>query len=357
MSIPELSKLFHEPASTYLDTASYGLPPIATVAAMHDAVDAWSSGAARWYADWDPLGDESGELTASIVGADPASVALIPAASVGVGTVASAFGRGDEVLVVEDDYNSVLLPLRAAEHERGLRIRQVPFDHLLDEIREETALVAVSHVRSNDGRMVDLPRLSSITRALSVPVLVDLTHSAGVKDIDLAALGFEFAVCAAYKHLLCPRGTSFLIVAEQWRDRVVPRNASWRGQADPYGEACGGDLGVLSPTAARFNVSLDWFAWVGARESLTFVQSVTAADRETHCVGLATDLASRLGLTPTGSSILTVPHSHPQEEVQAVLEDANIRAAVRGDNIRFSFHLYNTGEHVRQAAEVVASIR
>ncbi len=357
MSVPDPSKLFRAPASTYLDTASYGLPPITTVTAMHDAVDAWSDGTAKWFADWDPLGDECGGLMASLVGTDPAAMALIPAVSVGVGTVASAFGEGDEVLVVEDDYNSVLLPLRAAERERGLRIRQVPFESLLDEIRDGTALVAVSHVRSNDGRMIDLPRLSAITRALSVPVLVDLTHSAGVMDLDLAALGFEFAVCAAYKHLLCPRGTGFLIVAEGWRDRVVPRNASWRGQADPYADASGGDLRVLASTAARFNVSLDWFAWVGARQSLAFLQGVPASAREAHCVGLATDLADRLGIAPTGSSIVTVPHDRRQAEVASALERASIRAAVRDKNIRFSFHLYNTGEHVRHVADVVESLR
>ena len=233
----------------------------------------------------------------------------------------------------------------------------MPLEHLLGAITEATALVAVSHVRSNDGRTVDLAELSRITRAAAVPVLVDLTHSAGVMDVDLTALGFEFAVCAAYKHLLCPRGASFLVVAEEWRDRVVPRNASWRGQADPYGASSGGDLGVLATTAARFNVSLDWFAWVGARESLTFLSGIPSSARQAHCVGLATELATSLGITPTGSSIVTVPHTRTPDDARAWLDRSSVRVLVREDDIRLSFHLYNTREHAAHAAEVLAGLR
>lgn len=357
MTAPDVADQFPTPGLTYLDTASYGLPPIATADALRRAVDAWSAGTARWYTDWDPLGGECASLMASLIRADPASVALVPAVSVGVGTVASAFGAGDEVLVVEDDYNSVLLPLLAAERERGLHVRRVALEDLLGAITETAALVAVSHVRSNDGRIIDLAELSRVTRAAAVPVLVDLTHSAGVMDVDLAALGFEFAVCAAYKHLLCPRGASFLVVTEEWRDRVVPRNASWRGQADPYGVSSGGTLGVLASTAARFNVSLDWFAWVGARESLTFLSGIPSSAREAHCVGLATELATSLGVTPTGSSIVTVPHARTPDDALAWLDRSSVRVLVREDDIRLSFHLYNTREHVARAAEVLAALR
>lgn len=72
-------------AGPYLDTASYGLPPHSTVAAMAEALEAWRLGSARWSKDWDPAGDRCRPLAAQLLGAAPDEIALIPAVSVGVG--------------------------------------------------------------------------------------------------------------------------------------------------------------------------------------------------------------------------------------------------------------------------------
>jgi hypothetical protein len=68
---------------------------------------------------------------------------------------------------------------------------------------------------------------------------------------------------------------------------------------------------------------------------------------------LAARLATALGLEPTGSSLVCVPIADP-EPVRAALEAAGIRAAVRGDAIRFSLHVWNdaamwTGQSRRSA--------
>ena len=67
----ELRALFPGTARrTYVDTASYGLPPRATIAALEQALAAWSGGDADWRADWDPAGDECRALFARLVHAD-----------------------------------------------------------------------------------------------------------------------------------------------------------------------------------------------------------------------------------------------------------------------------------------------
>jgi len=194
------------PIGTYLDTAAYGLPPRATVAAMTGAIEQWQAGRGRWQVDWDPAGEDSRTLLASIIGTSPADVALVPAVSVGVGIAASLLTPGDVVVVPEDEFASLLLPLVAAAELRGARVRRVPFGDLAGALSASTALVATSHVRSNGGGLMALDTLMAAADATATPVLLDATHSAGVLPIEMARRGIDVVVAAGYKHLLCPRG-------------------------------------------------------------------------------------------------------------------------------------------------------
>jgi selenocysteine lyase/cysteine desulfurase len=337
---------------TYLDSATYGLPPASTVAALEDALHRWSTGTANWITDWDMAGDRCRPFAGQLIGAPAEEIALIPAVSVGVGQVVhQALPRG-EILIADDEFTSVLLPILAAAERHGLAVRRAPFDRLPEMITDRTGLVATSHVRSNDGRMQDLAALMSAAAATGTEVLVDVTHSCGILPIEAAELGIDYVVCAAYKHLLCPRGVGFLRVAPRHWQHLLPVAASWRGAQAPYGSSFGGDLSALSPTASRYDISLAWHAWVGAEHSLAYLCSVPADERRCWCVGLATDLAATLCVPATGSSILTVPVTDAAE-AHTRLAQEGIATAIRAGAIRISFHLYNAPEDVVQVAGVL----
>ena len=337
----------------YLDTASYGLPPHSTVAAVAEALEAWRLGSARWSKDWDPAGDRCRPLAAQLLGAAPDEIALIPAVSVGVGVALSMLSPGDEVLISENEFTSMLFPLLVAEKRFDIKVRTVPFDELAAQVRSSTALVMTSHVRSNDGRVQDLGELSKAIHVVGGRILVDATHSAGIMQIDATAMDLDVVVAAAYKHLLCPRGVALMRVGSDLLPALSPWAASWRSAAQPYDHFYGGDLSVLADTAARLDVSLAWHGWVGAEQSLDFLCSVPIVDRESWCVGLATRLADGLGIMPTGSSVIGVPVLDG-DAARAALATAGIEASGRGSLIRLSFHLYNSVEDVDLAVGVLA---
>ena len=58
--------------------------------------------------DWDPAGDACRKLIAPILGAPEREVVLLPAVSVGVGLVAASLQEGEEVLVPDDEFRSLL---------------------------------------------------------------------------------------------------------------------------------------------------------------------------------------------------------------------------------------------------------
>ncbi|UWP79927.1 aminotransferase class V-fold PLP-dependent enzyme [Dactylosporangium fulvum] len=345
---------------TYLNTAGYGLPTAGTVAALEGALTTWRDGSADWVNDWDVEAERCRAAAGTLLGAPVDEIALLPAVSVGAGVVVGSLSRGDEILTPEGEFASVLLPALVAARHRGVRVRQVPFDALAGEVGPRTTLVVTSHVRSNDGRVQDLPAVSAAAHAFGAAVLVDATHAAGVLPVEAEALGLDYVLVAAYKHLLCPRGVALMRIARERWDTVPPAVASWRSAGDAYAHYYGPELADLAGTAARFDVSLAWHAWVGAVPALEFLVGVPAAERREWCVSLADEAAKLLGLPPTGSSVLAVPVSH-RDAAAAALRGAGIVSSVPppagtgGDaQVRLSFHLYNDMSQARLVADVLA---
>ncbi len=348
---------FAPPTRTYLNTAGYGLPTTRTVGALEGALAAWQDGSADWVNDWDIQAERCRAAAGGLLGAPVDEIALLPAVSVGTGVVLGSLCAGDEILVPAGEFASVLLPALVASEARGIRVRQVPFDALADEVRPGTTLVATSQVRSNDGRVQDLAAVAAAARQVGAAVLVDATHAAGVLPVDAAALGLDYVLVAAYKHLLCPRGVALMRVARQRWAHVPAAVASWRSAGDAYAHYYGPELADLASTAARYDVSLAWHAWVGAVPALEFLASVPAGERRDWCVGLADEAAKLLGLPPTGSSVLAVPVSDGAAAA-AALRATNIVASVPPTGaaalIRLSFHLYNDLSQARLVADVLA---
>jgi len=338
----------------YADSATYGLPPRPTVEVLQRALAEWQAGAADYEVDWEPAGELCRAEIAPMLGAPVEEIALLPAVSVGVGPVAAALGPDDEVVVPEDEFHSLLLPLLAVAERRGATVRKVPFGEVAGAVGSRTTLVATSYVRSNGGGVQDLDAVVTAARAVGARVLVDATHAAGLLPIDAAARGLDLVVAAAYKHLLCPRGVAFMRLSLDEQRSLVPVNASWVS-ADPR-TYYGGSAADLANDARRFDVSLAWHPWLGAVESLRFLNAIPPEERERWTTGLAVDFAERLGLEPTGSSFLGVPLRAGLDELHSALAEADVAAAVRAGEARISFHVYNTPADVEYVADVLAPL-
>jgi selenocysteine lyase/cysteine desulfurase len=349
-----MRRLFPEPEwRAYLDTASYGLPPLATVTALEQALEEWRTARGDWMRDWDVVAEEARPLTADVFGAPAEEIALLPAVSVGIGCVAASLTAKDEVVVPDDEFRSLLFPLLVAEEARGVRVRRVPFEELPGAVTATTTLVATSHVRSNGGGLQDLEAVAAAAHKHGADVLIDATHSAGVLRIEAERLGLHYVAVAAYKHLLCPRGVAFMRVARDRVERLQPWNANWRSTASPYAGYYGGSLDELPDDSTRFDVSLAWHPWLGAVASLRVLALSDPQERQAHCVGLANAAADLLGVRPTGSSVMTVPVSIDSRELRASLEEAGIAAGYPAGKVRLSFHIYNDLADVEYAASVL----
>ena len=337
---------------TYLDSATYGLPPKPTIAALESALARWRSGSADWL-EWEEEAEQSRELFAKLVGAFRTEIALMPAVSVATALALSVVPEGGEVLVAQGDFRSVVFPALVLSRSNRAAVREVPFGDIANAVGKHTSLVAVSHVHSADGSVADVAAIREATRSAGASLFLDATQSLGVLATDVHALDVDFLACAAYKWLCSPRGVAFLYVNPRLWDAVIPLTASWRGALGaPASGYYGGPL-ELQPDARRFDISGAWHSWVGARCSLEVLVSLGDEARWQMASEPARSFARLLALREPGSSIVSVPVSDG-EAAEIALREAKVKTSGRAGRIRVSSHIYNTVSDAERAADVLA---
>jgi selenocysteine lyase/cysteine desulfurase len=351
---PSIRAMFHpESGLTYLDTATYGLPPEPTLRALRQAYDDWAAGTAIWV-EWDRQSERARVAFASLLGAAPTRVALLPSVADGVGVISAALQPGDRVVVPMAEFRSVLYPLLVAR-ERGVELVAVDdFDRLIDAITPGTTMVALSLVQMQTGRVLPVREIVERAEAVGAQVLLDATHGVPFVPLEHLIDRLDYVLVHAYKHLLCPRGVAFLVLRDDHIGRLPPIVSSWRASDDPYTTFYGGPLS-LAAGAARYDASLAWHPWVGAAESLELLVEWQAAGWLDEPVALARSLADRLGIEWGGGTLVCPPIDDP-DRVRAVLAEQRIKASFRGTAIRFSTHVYNDEADVQRAAAAIGPL-
>ena len=326
----------------YLNTASYGLPPRASSAALHAATDAWSRGLLD-PADMDPVVDRMRAAYATLVRADAAEVTLAGSVSQVVGMVAASLPDGAKVLAVRNDFASVLFPFLS---DPRLAVTLVELDDLVNAIRPGIDLVAVSAVQSCDGRVADLTGIALAAQAAGVKTLIDVSHAAGW--LPMHARDFDVVVAAAYKWLTAPRGIALAAIHPRatWIRAV---NASWYGADEPWSSLYGPNLNP-SVTARRFDTSPPWQLVEAGAIALETLASADLHRTHAYVVGLANAFRSRIGLPDGDSPIVSVDGADAD-----ALTAAGVTVAARNGKARLSFYVYNTMADVEAAASAVGS--
>jgi selenocysteine lyase/cysteine desulfurase len=337
------------PVRGYLDTATYGLPPVATVEAGHRALDEWADGSGRWTV-WNDATDAARRSFAGLVGVHPGSVAIGPAASTLLSLVASSLPDTAEVVVAEEDFTALLFPF-LAQTSRGVTVRPVPLTALADTVTDRTTVVAWSAVQSADGRIADSEAVLDAAAAARALTVVDGTQALPWFRPPLERI--DAVVCSAYKWLCCPRGTAFMVGSPALLSMCRPSGASWFAAPDVYGAFYGPPL-RLADDARRLDLSPAWHAWVGATESLDALARIGIEAIHDHDVRLADAFRQKLGFDATGSAIVSIAGLGSGIEERLAVH--GIKAAARADGCRLSFHLYNDDDDVDAACAALERV-
>jgi selenocysteine lyase/cysteine desulfurase len=332
------------PTGTYLNTASYGLPPRPAWEELQAALEDWRGGRTSWE-HWGVPGEDARASFARLVGVPVESVAIAANVSTLVGLVAASIPDGSRVLAPDVEFTSVLFPFLVQES-RGVSVRLVPAAELAGEIGSDVDLVAFSAVQMASGEVADLESIAAAASEHDAMTVVDATQAVGWLPFDGGR--FDVVVAHAYKWMMSPRGTAFMAIRPDRLDAVVPHAAGWYGGEDPLATFFGGPL-RLAASARRLDTSPAWFMWVGTAPALETIEQIGVEAIHAHDVGLANRFRQGLELEPSDSAIVFCDVADAAEK----LAGAGIQAAVRGGRLRTSWHVYNTRDDVDRTLAVL----
>jgi selenocysteine lyase/cysteine desulfurase len=238
--LPSQRALFDMPRDVcYMNAAGWGPMPLATQeagrAAMNRKGQPW-----KLAPDLASVQNERARSAAArLIGAEPGDIALIPSVGYGVASAGKilTIARGSRVLVLENDHTSPALEWIGRAPAGGFAVDTVrqPADGdwtgaVLEAIERPgaapLALASVSSVHWSDGGALDLARIVPAVKKTGAALLIDATHDAGVRGIDVGALDPDFLVFPTYKWLLGPYGRAFMYVAKRRQDGVPLEQAS-----------------------------------------------------------------------------------------------------------------------------------
>lgn len=356
------------PQIAYFNTANLA-PQLHTVraaglTALERRARPWTIAAEDWFSDVERLRS----LYAGLIGAQPDSVALVPATSYGFAIAAQnlPLNRGDRVLVLAEEYPSGIYTWRRATGAAGAEILtgqrrdgQTWTEAILAVLDERVRIVSVPHVHWTDGALIDLTAVSARAREVGARLVIDGSQSIGALDLDLDSIRPDYLVTVGYKWLLGPFGVGYLYVAEEHRGGQ-PLEENWILREDSQDFARLTDYrDGYQPGARRFDVgertkfellpmaiaALEQIQHWGV-DHIAATLAETTARIATHAVDLGLD---PLPVDRRGPHMLGMRLPDPTAaDVLGTLTAADCYASIRAGSLRIAPHLHISDAHLDQ---------
>ena len=269
-----------DPELIYLDGNSLGRTPKRAVEALHRTIDQWSGDliASWWQHDWLNLALTVGDELAPLLSARSGEVAVHESTTVGIfQQVNVALDLSDEqqrpkVVAIDDgDFPTDRYVAEGIARLRDVEIRQ-GFDDL-----NGVDVVLRSLVDYRTAELADLTDETERAREAGATTVWDLSHAAGVLELDLPGAGVDLAVGCTYKFLNGgPGAPAFVFVSQRIHDRLTQPIWGWFAQRHQFamerpfdprpgvGRMLNGTPPVLGLTAAREGIRLSVEAGIGA---------------------------------------------------------------------------------------------
>lgn len=345
-----------DPDLIYLDGNSLGMTPKRTVDAVRHVVEQqWAGGliTSWWENGWLDMPLTVGDELAPLLGAQPGEVAVHDSTTVCLFQLVNVAidlhrprdrGSVDPVVIAVE---ATEFPTDRYVIEGIARLRSdssgaasTEIRHGLDDLADVDVVVR-SHV---DYRTAEVAPLAAETRrAFEAGAITvwDLSHAAGVVDLDLSAAGVELAAGCTYKFLNGgPGSPAFTYVRQSIQEQIVQPIWGWFGQSDQFamdndfdarsgaGRMLNGTPGILGLTGARASIAVSAEAGIGA-----------IALKAAQLSNFAIDVADDLGLActtrrPPVSSGGHVSIIHPKAtDLQAEMAQRNVIVDKRDPDI------------------------
>ncbi|MGH9498031.1 MAG: aminotransferase class V-fold PLP-dependent enzyme [Terriglobales bacterium] len=350
----------------YLNSCSQGALSGAVEDGMREYLASWHEHGSPWDL-WVERYEAARTQFASLIGATANEVAVVPYASAGINSVASALTYRERRRVVLGEFEFPTMGhIWLAQQSRGAQVEFAnaegnslslqAYERLID---KKTLIVPVTGVCFMNGFRSPVADIAGLARASGALIMLDDYQDCGTRPVNVRASEVDFYVTGTLKYLLGPPGLAFLYVRQELIESLEPTITGWFAQSNPF--AFDVKHLDLSPTARRFEAGSPPVPNVyGAMAGIELLQEIGLDNVAAHITDLAQTLlrgARRLGVkakTP-GDSVgpLIVLQSKDAAALVAKLAAEGIVCSSRHDGLRLALHIYNTPEDVVAVLQVL----
>jgi selenocysteine lyase/cysteine desulfurase len=321
------------------------------------------------------------QTLATLIGASQDDIALTSGAGAGLATIAYAlkWSAGDEVIIAGGEFPAHYATWKPMESREGIKVQIthpqgqfIQSSDLIAAMTPRTRVISVSHVRFDDGSILDASSLAAACNRNGTLLVLDVSQSCGAIPMDVRSLGADFIVCAGYKYLLSPFGTGFLWVKPQNADLLRPGPYNWLSQeVESFAH-----LNYVDPRPARTLSRWDAaeassiynFNLTVMETSLKFVLNATPTLIHDHNQALISYFFERL---PDGYRLasprqaarrgvfgcIEVGSRSNTESLYQTLRDERFVVALREGRIRVAPHLLNSTQDMDRLLVVMERAR
>ena len=285
----------------YFDHAAVApLSEPARAAMTNWAQDMADNGDTYWL-KWAAQLEEVRRLGATLLGAEPAEIALVRNTTEGINLVAEGFPwrEGDNLVTLADEFPSNQYPWMNLAS-RGIECRRLAtHDGRVDLADIEracdarTRLIAISWVNYAHGWRNDLDALAELAHSRGALLFVDAIQALGVFPLDVGRTPIDFLAADGHKWLLGPEGAGLFYVRREHLDLLRPVGLGWNSvrQGNDYTRI---ELNV-KPSAARYEGgSYNMAGLLGLGASLRLLGGYTTDAIATRLLAITDDACERL---------------------------------------------------------------
>jgi selenocysteine lyase/cysteine desulfurase len=354
----------------YLNSCSQGALSDVVEDGLRDYIATWHEHGSPWDI-WVAQYEAARSQFADFIGATADEVAVVPYASAGINSVASALSFTDRKKVVLGEFEFPTMGhVWLAQQKRGAQIQFVPatgnsirvadYECAID---RQTVIVPVTGVCFMNGFRSPIHDVVRLTHAQGALVMLDDYQDCGTRPVNVRKLNVDFYVTGTLKYLLGPPGLAFLYVRKELIETLQPTITGWFAQANPF--AFDVKHLDLAPSARRFEAGSPPIPNIYATmRGISLLQEIGVENVAAHIAKLARavmDGAEKLGLrakspADTVGPLVVLQCSNAAALVEK-LAASDVICSSRHDGLRLSFHVYNTLEDIETVLGVLRQNR
>ena len=271
--------------------------------------------------------------------------------------------KGDETIMAEQDYGSIIEMLKHVGDRYGVvnKMVSVPNHPKSDEeivtlyenaITSKTKLILVSHMINVTGQILPIRKICDMAHAKGVEVCVDGAHAVAHFKFNIPDLNCDYYGASLHKWLSTPLGAGLLFVKKEKMPSIHPLIVGW--EKDPYKMLRISHTGTHpSHTDLTIEDSIDYYNMIGAerKESrLRFIQEYwTSKVRTVPRIIINTPVESHRAC---GIANVGIEGIRPGDLAKRLLDEHRVyTVAIDGANVhgcRITPNVYTTTEELDQ---------